>query len=239
MPSLKEYVEKAKRKGYSKEDLAKDLIRKGYSKEEIDEAFGTSKRKIMREIASLQDLNYMEKVKNLFVHPSDFFEGIREDKITNAFLLFLIVEVIASFLTIGAYFTFFGFISEEIRFFNLFNLFGFSYIIFFFVSGIGATFIYAGISHLIIQITGGSGSFIDSYNVCTYSLIPFALFFIIPYIGWLSIIYSIILMTFGLSFYHDISKGKAVIAALAPIILVVIFFVLLINFIFLYSFNVF
>jgi len=39
-------------------------------------------------------------------------------------------------------------------------------------------------------------------------------------------------MTFGLLFYHDISKGKAVIAALAPIILAAMLFVLLILYFF-------
>jgi len=61
-----------------------------------------------------------------------------------------------TFLAIGTYFIFFSFIGGGLIFSDFYYFFGFGmgYIILLFVFGIGATFIYAGISHLIIRISG-------------------------------------------------------------------------------------
>ena len=91
-----------------------------------------------------------------------------------------------------------------------------------------ALFIYTGIIHFIIKLMGGSGRYSDTFNAGTYSLIPFIIISIIPIIGFISIIYSIVLMTIGLAEYHGISKTKACITALLPVLVVVIIFVLFI-----------
>lgn len=229
MPSLKDYIEKAKKKGYSKEDLTKDLIIKGYSKEEVDEAFGLKRKKFSKE--KITDLNYFEKFKGLFSYPTDFFETIREKHIGNSLLLFVIVSALSLAASYVISFSFAGFFSRN--FFGVFYWYPIVMFVYFIFLVVGS-FVYSGISHLTAKILGGSGSFVDSYNVCTYSLVPFALFLIIPYIGWLSIVYSIILMSFGLAYYHDISKGKAFVAAFMPVLLVIMFFVLLISLLFIY-----
>ena len=90
---------------------------------------------------------------------------------------------------------------------------------------IGITVAYAGISNLVIKGLGWEGDYVDTYNACTYSFIPTLIISAIPYVGWLSIIYSIILMGFGLSAYHKITNGKATIAALVPIIIAILFIV--------------
>jgi hypothetical protein len=51
---------------------------------------------------------------------------------------------------------------------------------------------------------------------------------IVPYIGFLGSIYSVVLMVFGVSTYHKVSKGKAVFPVLLPAI---IGFILLVGFI--------
>ena len=78
----------------------------------------------------------------------------------------------------------------------------------------------------------GSGSYTDTYNVIAYSLVPYAILSIVPLIGFLSFIYSIILMTIGFAKYHNISKGKAVTAAIIPLVIVLVLLIILAIFIF-------
>jgi len=44
---------------------------------------------------------------------------------------------------------------------------------------------------------------------------------VVPMVGFLAIIYSIILMIIGLSKVHNLSKGKAALACLLPAVLVI------------------
>ena len=224
---IKEIICEAKRRGFSKSDIIDELERKGYSREEIDEAFFDGGKRKAREQINREKLSDFKKVGYLFSKPSEVFSSFYEETIVRALGLYAIIAVIVSLLGMGVLFILGGFFGGGD--FG-YSFFGFNFILIVILSGIsiGGTFVYAGISHLVAKGVGGNGSFVDSYNVCTYSLIPCSIIsFMVPYIGWLSIIYSIILMSFGLSEYHNISKGRAVIAALLPVIIVFVLFVLL------------
>ncbi|MAE13665.1 hypothetical protein CMO92_03795 [Candidatus Woesearchaeota archaeon] len=76
------------------------------------------------------------------------------------------------------------------------------------------------ISHALIIAFKGEGKYSSSYNVYTYSMIPYLIISVVPIVGFLAIIYSIILMIIGLSKVHNISKGKAALACLLPAVLI-------------------
>ncbi len=222
---IKEIVKEAKNKGFSKEDIVSELKRKGYSREEIDKAFFDGGKRKAREQIKGEKLSDLKKIGYLFSKPGEVFNNFYEETIVRALGLYAIIAVIVSLLGAGVLFILRGF-SGGVDY--SFFVFDFILIVILLGISIGGTFVYAGISHLVVRGLGGSGSFVDSYNVCTYSLIPCLIIsLIVPYIGWLSIIYSIILMSFGLSEYHGISRGRAVIAALLPVIIVFVLFVLL------------
>ncbi len=221
---LKEIIERALDKGISKSEIVEELLDKGYKKNEIDEAFGV--KKVVRGTRRVNnEIGFFDKIKLLFSSPISFFQLVREGTIKHALLMYIFIGPIFTFLggvllySIGI---FYGISSSFYYGFSLFYPF-----VAFGIS-VGLTFAYAGISHLVIRGLGGEGDYVDTYNACTYSVIPALIITAIPYIGWLSIIYSIVLMTFGLSAYHNIVKGKAVIAVLVPIIIAVLLFGLLI-----------
>lgn len=219
MANIEEIVKAAKKKGYSQEDIQSNLLRKGYSKKDIDYAFHPPRKKQLSE----KQLNFSEILKGLLSNPKNIFESFHEKSIKNALIafvsfaaIFTILQLIIGFGLQGSQFDL-GFPSFGLGLFSNGIVFGIS---------IALTFAYAGISHLVILGYKGSGDFTDTYNVCTYSLLPALIFFIIPLIGWLAIIYSVVLMTYGLSHYHNISKGKAIFAALLPLIIPIVLLIL-------------
>jgi len=233
MPSLKDFLTKTLEQGYTKEDLIPELLKKGYSRQEIAEAF--SPHPASRKQNGAKILPVIEKIKLLFSHPAQFFQEVNEDTIKPSLIAYTFIALSATIVGIVLLFIIGGF------FFRGFSpLFGIGLIfpLVLFAIAIAGTFVYAGLSHGMIKLVKGKGTFTQTYNACTYSLIPAIILAIIPYIGVLSIIYSIVLMAFGLSEYHNISKGKAVIAALLPVILLLVLVGIFITYL-LYSFRVF
>jgi len=221
---LKEFVKLAKEKGLSKNEITSEFRKKGYSDNEINEAFG---EKIINKTNRLNQTKTFEKepidkIKMLFLEPSEFFRSVKDETITNSLVLYVIIGLIIILTSYGL-----GFVFQYLNLNYLYsgNLIGGGFGIASYVLGIIFTFIYSGIVHLTAKIAGGEGRFVDSYNAVTYSLIISSILLIIPIIGFLGFIYSIILAVFGISEYHKVSKGKAVIIVLSPIILLVVFIV--------------
>lgn len=239
MALLKEVVQRALDKGISKSELVPELLKKGYMKKEIDEAFGVLKEVKKQNERGREELDYFEKIKYLFSNPKGFFENVRDEGIGKSLTMYTVMGLIVVLFSMGISFIFsrsaFGYLGV----FSLFGFYGFGglfYFIILLVIGIAETFVYSGISHIMAKGLGGEGSYIDSYNAVSYSLIPSLFFLVIPFIGWLGIIYSVVLMSFGLSEYHGIPKGKAVWAALLPLIIAFVLFALFVMFL-IYSFR--
>ena len=227
MPSLTNYISEALKKGYSKNEIKNILLDKGYSQKEINSALNEMGPKKIELKES--EIGYIDKIKLLFSSPGGFFSSIREPRIKDSLLLFIYVGLIVTFLSIGIGYLFSAFSFRSLGIMGIFSggsgIFSSIYLLFFFIFMIVGLFIYTGIMHFTINLMGGSGRYSDTFNACTYSLIPFLLISIIPIIGLISIIYSIILMTIGLANYHGVSKMKAAITALLPILIVGVIFV--------------
>jgi len=227
---ISKIISDAKERGYSKNEIVSLLIKKGYSKEEISQALGTKKSSYK----SQESISYTDKFKLLFSSPSGFFQSFKEDSIIESMKLYIFVLLIIFSIQYGLSLILSSFFRDIFGLSYIFGIFGIGFYISYFIASFIGTFIYAGIAHLTLILFKGEdsiGNYTDTYNVITYSLIPTIIILsLIPIIGFLSFIYSIILITFGLSIYHKISKGKAVVAALMPIILAVIFIVLLLFF---------
>lgn len=156
-----------------------------------------------------------------------------EKGIKNALLTFTIVGFFADIISYGMsygmrfitpYRGLFGFPFEYfslfgLGFFGIFPLMGF-------LISLLISFIYSGLVHAIIVAFKGEGTYLGTYRVYAYSMVPFLLLNLIPFIGFLSIIYSFILMIIGVSKLHNISKGKSALACLLPLIFIIGFFVL-------------
>ncbi|MBI2448778.1 YIP1 family protein [Candidatus Pacearchaeota archaeon] len=224
MPSLRDFVKKALEHGFTKHEIVSELLKKGYSKEELIDAFKT-RRQIQNSNKYAQTkLLIIDKIKLIFSNPTSFFHSVNEPTISNSLIMYIIIAAILSAINIALSFVLnYGVLRQFVGF-------GLSFLFYpvFFGIGIAITFAFAGISHLAIKLMKGNGSYVNTYNVLVYSLIPFLIISIIPIIGFLSIIYSIVLMTIGFSIQHNISKGKSVIAALTPLIILFVLVILLI-----------
>lgn len=227
MVSLKGVIASAEKKGFSKKEIIDELLKKGYSKEEISLAF---KEESGGEVYG-KELPLLEIIKKSFSQPTILFTFFRDRTLLKSFGTYAVVSLIVMLVgyIIGILISSL-FLGHMVPILSL-SLLGtpilFSF--FFYLLGLAGTFVYSGISHLVLM--KNQGEYKDTYNVVTYSLIPCSIISgIVPYIGWLSIVYSIILMVYGFSHYHKVSKGRAVFAALLPIILAVILFALFLVF---------
>lgn len=226
MSGLADYVAEAVERGFSNEEITLALQKKGYTKSEIAQAMQafmpSSLGTRVSQTSSTISLKPLDKIKLLFSHPNVFFSSVREPTLKYAFLLYLVVGLLSVVVQVGVSYGFFGILSGGS--YSIFSLSSLSFYLapVFFIFSLGLTFVYAGIAHLVIRGFKGVGGYISTYNACTYSLVPFLMLSIIPLVGWLSFIYSLVLMVFGLSAYHGISKGKAVFAVLLPVIITLV-----------------
>ncbi len=213
MADLKEYVDTALQRGLSKEEIQNALKQKGYSSKEINFAFGIDPKadQIIDE-----EYSYVKKVTLLFSDPAGFFKKVQEPSLKNSFLLLLTVTALVAAIGIAMQMARFGTMDNTFgggaSFIGIYSSLG----IILYVLSLGGTFLYAAFSYGLLKAMKGSGNYVSTYNVVAYSTVPGVIFSIIPLIGLLGSIYSIILMVFGFSEYHKISKGKASVAAIVP-----------------------
>lgn len=233
MPSLVDYIRQAREKGYSKGEIITLFKEKGYSEREINAVLSPLQAsKVKTTAVSTSSANYIDKVGWLISSPNRFFTTIREPTIKDSLLLFLTVSVLATTLGMGLMYVLSAAIGGYSGFLSLFGVYELGGNIVLGTFGIafllGMTFAYAGIVHLTLRMMGGTGNFTDTYNACTYGTIPFIIFsLVIPFVGWLSFIYSVIVVSAGLTQYHGVSRGRSVLATLAPVILAAAAFILL------------
>ncbi len=225
MPSVKDIINEGVKLGYSKKEIYAELSRKGYTRKEIEDAF--NEKNVSKSKQKESDLDYWGKIKLIFSNPVMFFKTVREPSIKDSFLLYLGVGILASLLSYGVSMlfarSFFGYFLGS-------NPFGYAYLymgIGIFLISLVAIFAYAGIIQFVAKRFGGTGNYTDSFNACAYSAIPGRILMVIPIIGFLAFIYSIVLAVIGVSEYHNISKGKATAVVLIPIGVIIAIFVLL------------
>ena len=226
--SLDDIVKAAKSRGFSEKEIIGMLTKRGYSKDNIEDSLGIKKPTGNdKPVAYRGEINFIEKFKLLFSNPAGFFDIVREDSMGHSIGFFTAITAIVFSLRFLVFSMFSGLLRGSV----IGSIFGLSIVagIVFFVLVFALTFVFAGIVHATVKIMHGTGGFVDSYNIVAYSLVPAIIISsFLPLIGFLSFIYSIVIMVFGISTLHKLSKGKSVFAALTPFILFFILLVLLI-----------
>jgi len=169
----------------------------------------------------------IDKIKDILVKPLFFFEKIQEEKgVKKAFLYFM---VLAFFSTLLAYLVslvmpvysagvlekLFGVtIPESALKSPTLILTGFYYIL-----SLGISFLVAGLLHVWILIFGGKADYTKSYQLFVYSNTPSYLFGWIPFLGFFAKIYSLILLILGTEKMHDISRKRAILMYVIPMVI--------------------
>lgn len=172
-------------------------------------------------------LGFFEKIGLLFSRPTNFFHDIeKETSLGPALVMYLIVAVVIQAVS----YLFMLSLSSTMSIYgrgSIIGLYGYNdpfsmfmpiLIIFGLIAGTVGTFICAAILHLFVIIFKGSGDYVDTYKISTYSAVPAIIISVIPFIGGiLGGIYAIVLAVLGIRETHDLSTGKAVAVVLIPV----------------------
>ena len=174
----------------------------------------------MKDLNGEISLNFWNKLKYLLSDPNFFFDSIKaEDGIGRSLLMYVIVGAFMSVVSFVLFFISTSFITRSFGGFGT-GLASFIFpllIVAVLIIGLIFTFIFSGLIHAVVIAFKGEGVYVDTYNVYTYSTVPALILVVIPIVGLLSFVYSLILMIIGVSRLHNISNGKAAIACLTPI----------------------
>jgi len=182
------------------------------------------------------EFGFWDKIKYIFSDPNLFFEKVKTEKgIKNSLLTYVILGTFFSVVSYGFSMAMTGLMSGGYGLFSGFNLLSAGALFYFLGAGIIMTFVYSALIHVIIIAFKGEGAYSGSYNVYTYSMIPYLILNVVPMVGFAAIIYSAILMIIGISKIHNLSKGKSALAVLLPFFLIVglliIFSIILLHYI--------
>lgn len=91
------------------------------------------------------------------------------------------------------------------------------------VSGFIGVFILGIIFHIFVYIMGGRNGIGLTIKAVIYGYTPNLLLGWIPIVNFIAMIWTLILYVIGIREYHEISTGKAALAVLLPLILIIIF----------------
>lgn len=85
-------------------------------------------------------------------------------------------------------------------------------------------FIFAGILHGWILLFGGKEKYAKTYQLYIYSATPGLVLGWIPFIGFLTWIYDLVLLIIGTQKVHKISPMKSILMYVIPAVLLILFF---------------
>ncbi|MBI2129600.1 YIP1 family protein [Candidatus Woesearchaeota archaeon] len=180
----------------------------------------------------MADFEFWDKLKYLFSDPNLFFGIIKKEQgIKDSLIMYAIVSLFMTVVSSIFYFGLMSMIAGSLMSGGYFRLSGFfmpAFGVAGFIIGIIMTFLYSALVHVIVIAFKGKAGYSGTYNAYTYSMIPYLILSTVPLVGFLAIIYSFILMIIGVSEVQNISKGKAALACLLPLIVVLGIFLFLI-----------
>jgi hypothetical protein len=95
-------------------------------------------------------------------------------------------------------------------------------VVIFFGINLGLSFLWAGILHVWNLIFGGKGTYEQTYNLYVYAKTPVFLLSWIPLFGGFIFIYNFVLLIIGSMEIHKITRKKAIVMYLIPLILILV-----------------
>ena len=180
----------------------------------------------------------INKIKQILIEPQSFFGNLKKETgIKTAFKYMLIVSLLGLVLGLIVGQLFQGVWIDLISKMG-FNLpasqLGIGTTIFFAALGYGSSlllsFVTAGILHVWILIFGGKENYSKTYQLYVYSSTPKWALSWIPFVGFLTSIYSLVLLIIGTHKVHNISKMKSALMYIIPRVLMGLFFVAMMGF---------
>ncbi|MFB6089195.1 MAG: YIP1 family protein [Candidatus Aenigmatarchaeota archaeon] len=183
-------------------------------------------------MTEFEGLKWFEAIKSIMIDPKEFFgemstDGGYEEPLVFAVMNFVIVSFfwgILYFSSIGVFGGLFfdGPLSGFMSNIGLAGLFAIPFmLVSSLISGVISIFVIAAISHVLLIVVGGKGSYEGTLRVVAYTT-AFLLISWIPVLGILIGIYALYVVLIGYSNVHEISKGRALLALLIPMLAILL-----------------
>jgi len=184
-------------------------------------------------------MEVVEKMKKFLLEPSKAFNSVKKETVGEAFKYFLVPLLIGSLLSAvvfaiatGVFMDFLGMIwgSSLGRLVDTLGagLAGIVYFIVMIVGGIVGTFIVSLWTHIWVYLVGGRKGLNQTIKAIMYGATPSLLLSWLPVINSIGVIWSIVLQVIGIKKLHEITTGRAAVAAILaiviPAIIIFIFF---------------
>ena len=173
-------------------------------------------------------MDFYEKLKGFVLEPSKTFDATKEDTLEDALKYY--VGIAAIFSALSA--VLFAFAST--LFGSMMGGFGMMmgasagiagaisiFVMLLILMVIGA-FIGGAIVHIFVYLLGGRKGIVKTIIALMYGDTPYLLFGWIPLIGLIAAIWSLVLNVLGIRQFQELTTGKAILAILIPIIMMVI-----------------
>ncbi len=235
---IADYLKEGKKRGIGIVLLKQKLLGAGWNEKDIDDSIyfmdsdnKQAPRLMEQPTMPHEKLGLFSKIGKAIAHPTELFERTKDEGIGPALAYLLVLSIIHfvmgflifilfSSLMLSLLGPLISILPQSFLYIAL-SLFVFDFIIIPITSFVGA-----GILHLFIKIYKGRGGYSDTFRAQIYSTTPILLFGFIPFVNFAAVIWNFVLIIFGLSINHEISKLRAFLALLTPVILVIILVVL-------------
>ncbi len=169
-----------------------------------------------------KNLGLFEKIKTVLTSPTKFYNSVKSEKGFKSPILYLLVMSLLSIVLSTAFTLAFppSLLGVTVPVSLEASIIGIPIA---FVIGIIATFLIVGIFHVFVYLLGGKNGFLQTFKSNVYGSTPSYIFGWIPYVNLVVGIYSLFyLIPKGISMQHNMSMGRAVLAILLPVIIVLV-----------------
>ena len=186
------------------------------------------------------------KVMSIIAEPAKFFGHLKKESgVKEAFVYLLVMSLIGTVLAVIGAQLFHSYSSWLIQkmfgtgfptpkhSFMLTALMG----VIGYLLGLGFSFVWAGLLHVWMLVFGGKEGYGKTYQLYVYTRTPKFIFGWIPGVSILAWFYSILLLIIGTHKVHNISKLKAALMYIVPLIILIVMILVLLSFILAFSRN--
>jgi len=184
------------------------------------------------------DMGFFTRLKKSIFHPSEFFEAVKSEEDIGkplkfaaimafifaaifSILLFMIGFILLQLFLLIPGFSALGSLLTALGTLMIILIGAFIWIFF-----IAMTFVGAAVIHVFAKIVGGEGNYTATYKAYAYSLSTL-IFMWIPFVNIIFVFLEIYIIIVGLSKLHGISKKRALLALILPVIIILLILFLL------------
>ncbi len=180
-------------------------------------------------------MNIFKVIKKVLTEPADFFTRVKQGKNHVGFawayfaLLSLFSTALGSIIFIINYYIFLPTLEKDQIFGKLFpaafsKLTILAYIFKIsldYIFGLILIFVIVGIAFIWIKLFRGKSTYSKTFELITYAQTPSLLFGWIPFIGFSSMIWSLILLVIGTEKIHELKRTRTIIMYAIPLLLLI------------------